>query len=342
MAAVYHARRGAAYNDVGRDAVPEAVWPRMAVMGAGAVGCYFGGMLARAGAPVTLIGRPRHVEAVTRDGLLIERADWQARIAVRATTQAAAARDAAIVLFCVKTLDTEQAARLLAPRLSPGAQVVSLQNGVDNVDRMREAAGIEAIPAVVYVACRISAPGSVTHSGRGDLIIGDVFERGRSAEDRQRDLDGIAAVFARAGVPCRVSGNIQGELWTKMIINCAYNAISALGRARYGRLARHPDTREVMRQVVEEAVAIAGAAGVRLPQINMVETVWKLADAMEGAVSSTAQDLARGNRTEIDSLNGYLVRRAAALGVPAPENQTLHALVKLLEESLTAPSGCSG
>jgi len=146
-------------------------------------------------------------------------------------------------------------------------------------------------------------------------------------------LESLAALFTGAGVPCRVSDNIAGELWTKMIINCAYNAISALGRAKYSRLVANPWTRELMKQVTEEAVAIARASGVRLPEPDMVDAVWKLADTMSGATSSTAQDIARGNRTEIDSLNGYLVRRGAQLGVATPVNQTLHALVKLLEES---------
>jgi 2-dehydropantoate 2-reductase len=237
-----------------------------------------------------------------------------------------AAHDAGIVLFCVKTFDTEGAAKSLGPHLSPGAVVVSLQNGVDNVERMRSAAHLDAVPAVVYVACAMTAPGRVKHSGRGDLIIGDLFGSGR-------DLESVAAVFTNAGVPCRVSDNIAGDLWTKMIINCAYNAISALGRAQYARLVSNLWTRELMKQVTEEAVAIARAAGVRLPEADMVQAVWKLADTMSHASSSTAQDIARGNRTEIDSLNGYLVRRGAQLGVATPVNQTLHALVKLLEES---------
>ncbi len=299
----------------------------IAILGAGAVGCYFGGMLARAGVPVTLIGRARHVDAIERDGLFFDGLHFQQQIRIAATTEIHAARDAAIVLFCVKTLDTEDAAKALSPHLAPGAVIVSLQNGVDNVARIRSAAGVEAVPAVVYVAAAMAAAGRVKHSGRGDLVIGDVWGNHRL----RQSLAGIAALFENAGVPCRVSENVEGELWTKMIINCAYNAISALGRARYGVLARQPETREVMRQVTEEALAVARAAGVRLPDIDMLETVRKIADAMSEATSSMAQDIARGNRTEIDSLNGYLVRRGAELGVPTPANQTLHALVKLLE-----------
>jgi 2-dehydropantoate 2-reductase len=309
-------------------------WPRIAVLGAGAVGCYFGGMLARAGAPVTLIGRPPHVEAITRHGLFFDGLHFQQQIPVSASTQVSAVRDAEIVLFCVKTLDTEEAAKSLAPHLAPGAVVISLQNGVDNVERIRSAAQIDAFAAVVYVAAAMTAPGRVKHSGRGDLILGDLPGRAEEDGHRRRQLESMAALFERAGVPCRVSENVEGELWTKMIINCTYNAVSALGRAQYYRATGNRWTREVMVKVIEEALAVARAAGVRLPDGDMVESVLEISETMANATSSTAQDLARGKRTEIDSLNGYLVRRGAEVGVATPVNQTLHALVKLLEESV--------
>jgi 2-dehydropantoate 2-reductase len=307
--------------------VEQDVWPRIAVMGAGAVGCYFGGMLARAGTPVTLIGRARHVEAIQRDGLLLETLHFRQQIPIAASSDVGAAQDADIVLFCVKAYDTEEAAQALAPHLRSGALVLSLQNGVDNVERVRSAAKIEAIPAVVYVAVATSAPARIRHSGRGDLIIGEL-----PGSVRKHDLPTIAATFERASIPCRVSGNIEADLWTKMIMNCAYNAISALGRSQYGPIVQNPWTRGVMTLVTEEAIAVACAAGVRLPE-GVVEVVLKLADTMSQATSSTAQDIARGSRTEVDSLNGYVVRLGAQLGVATPVNQTLHGLVKLLEES---------
>ncbi len=293
-------------------------WPKIVVLGAGAVGCYFGGMLARAGAPVTLIGRARHVEAIRRDGLFLESLHFQERVAVAAVTEAEAARAAEIVLFCVKTLDTESAALALAPHLASGATVISLQNGVDNADRIRAVTGIEALPCVVYVAASMPAPGHVKHVGRGDLVLG-----GRPD---------MAAMFERAGVPCRLSADLAADLWTKLVMNCAYNAISALCRCNYGQAAVHSLTRALIAEATEEVIAVAVAAGVRLPD-GLVAAAWKLgAEAMPAAVSSTAQDIARGSRTEIDSLNGYVARRGAELGVPAPVNRTLHALVKLLEE----------
>lgn len=302
-------------------------WPRIAVLGAGAVGCYFGGMLARAGAPVTLIGRPQHVEALERDGLWLESLRFQERITVAASVAVEAARDAAVVLFCVKTLDTDEAARSLAPHLAPGTIVLSFQNGVDNVERIRAAGEFEALPAVVYVAAAMTGPGRVKHTGRGDLIVGD--PRG----GRRGELERLAALFVRAGVPCAVSDNIEAELWTKMSMNCAYNAVSALGRSKYGRMAQHPHAREVLRLAVEETAAVARACGVRLSEGELVEAAYRLGEAMSEATSSTAQDIQRGKRTEIDSLNGYVARRGGELGVPTPVNQTLHALVKLLEEA---------
>ncbi|MGH9161918.1 MAG: ketopantoate reductase family protein [Vicinamibacteraceae bacterium] len=308
-------------------------WPRVAVMGAGAVGCYFGGMLARAGAPVTFIGRAAHVEAITANGLLLQTRDFQEMVQASASTDAAAVGGAQMVLFAVKTTDTEAAANALLPHLLNGAVLVCLQNGVDGAERIRGTTRIDAIPATVYVAAEMAAPGVVKHAGRGDLVIGDPSQRGESSNQRRHDIDRIAEIFGRAGVPCRVSASIERDLWTKMVMNCAYNAISALSRTRYARLVADPGTREVMRHAIEETVAVARGLGVAMPD-GMVEAGWKLADSMPNALSSTGQDILRGKRTEIDSLNGHVARRGAELGIPTPVNQTLHALVKLLEEQM--------
>jgi 2-dehydropantoate 2-reductase len=313
--------------------MPEKGWPRVAVVGAGAVGCYFGGMLARAGAPVTLIGRAQRVQAINRDGLFIDSIHFKERISISASTELAAVRDAELVLFSVKTVDTESTATLLAAYLAPETNVVSLQNGVDNAERMDFAAGIQAISAVVYIAAEMSGAGQVKHSGRGDLVIGNPVSNQGASES---ELAEIAEAFKRAGVPCRISQNITLELWTKLIMNCAYNALSALSRARYGRLVDDAGSIEVMKQVVAEGVAVGNVAGVRLSADKLIAAVVELGRVVPEALSSTAQDIARGKFTEIDSLNGFLVRRGAETGVPTPVNQTLHSLVKLLERSAAA------
>jgi 2-dehydropantoate 2-reductase len=304
---------------------------KIAVMGAGAVGCYFGGMLARAGLPVTLVARPPHREAIARDGLTIDsfRFPTPERVRVDTASSAEGVREASMVLFCVKTVDTEVAAREMQPYLAPGAALVSMQNGVDNVERMRAACGIDALAAAVYVAAEMSAPGVVRHSGRGDLVVGRF--PGSRAETAE-----VEACFARAGIACQVVDDIRAPLWTKMFMNCGCNAISALARARYGKMAADEEIREVIRMLVEEAEAVARAEAVPLPEQNFVEAAWRLVSNMTGAFSSTAQDIFRGKKTEIDSLNGYIARRGAARGIPAPVNRTLWALVKLLEESSAA------
>jgi len=304
-------------------------WPRVAVVGAGAVGGYFGGMLARAGAHVTLIGRSSHVDVWKRDGLFLDSIHFQECIAVEASTEISACRDAELVLFSVKSLDTEETARQLARHARSDALVISLQNGVDNVERIRAAAPLDPIAAVVYVASSMSAPGRVTHAGRGDLVIGDL--PGRSGSLRDEAIARVSSWFETAGVPCRVSSHVDVDLWTKLIVNAALNAISAVVQIPYGPIVATPESRETVRQIVNECVAVARADGVSMPDVDFVEMVLRFAEDNGHVYSSTARDLARGTRTEIDALNGLVVRRGAARGVPTPVNQSLVALVKLRE-----------
>jgi 2-dehydropantoate 2-reductase len=300
----------------------------IAVMGAGAVGCYFGAMLARAGVPVRLIGRPALVDAVSRDGLRFEGIDFTGHIPVCATTDPAGVDGAGLVLFSVKSPDTETAAQAIAPHLAPDAVVLALQNGVDNLQRLRAHIANVVVPAVVYVAAEVPAPGVVRHNGRGDLVIGEFgLHRGGDAL-----IANLAAHLSAASIPTRISDNVEGELWWKLILNCAYNAVSALGRSRYGPMMAMPQVRNVMTEAVREIMRLAAAKGVRIAMPDPVEAVLRFGDSMPEAVSSTAQDLRRGRPTEIDYLNGYVVRECDARGLPAPVNRTLHALVKLLEQ----------
>ena len=303
----------------------ESGWPQIAVVGAGAVGGYFGGMLARAGAPVVLIGRPAFVEAVTKNGLLLDTVQFKETVRVAAAADLEAVRGAQVVLLCVKTVDTQATARALAPLLDATPVVVSMQNGVDNAEQIRAASGLDALGAVVYVAASVPQPGRIKHVGRGDLVVGP----------RDRRTEQIAALFERACVPCRISDNIEGELWTKLIWNCALNAVSALGRAKYGQIVASDDARKVVETLVYEVLAVARAANIHPPGLEdpkaALAGAFKIAGQMSGALSSTGQDMLRGKRTEIDSLNGYISRRGAELGVPTPVNHALYTLVKLAE-----------
>lgn len=308
-------------------------WPKTAVVGSGAVGCYFGGMLARAGAPVTLIARAKHVEAFNRDGLRMETTRFRETVPISASTDIAAAADAQLVLFCVKSIDSEPVARSLAPHLTPDALILDLQNGVDNVPRICGQVPNPVVAAVVYVACEMIGAGCVKHHGRGDLVIGAMEAGARHALPTRAQLDVLAALLARAEIPCVISENIEGELWLKFLINCAYNAISALGRSRYARMTAMPESRRIMEDAVREVLALAQACDVSMPEGDLVAKAIALADAMPQQLSSMAQDLDRGKRTEIDDLNGAVVRRGEALGISTPVNRTLYGLVKLLENA---------
>ncbi len=293
---------------------------KVAVMGAGAVGCYFGGMLARAGHEVLLIARPQHVQAIARDGLRMQTTRFDEQVRLAASSEPAAVQGAGLVLFCVKSTDTESAGAAIRPHLRADALVLCLQNGVDNAGRLRGVLPDHAVAAaVVYVATEMAGPGHVRHHGRGDLVI-----------EPATASDAVAQALVAAGVPTEISGNVRGALWAKLILNCAYNAVSAIAQLPYGRTVQGEGVRDVMRDVVAECLAVAQAEGVQVAG-DVHAAVDKLAGSMPAQSSSTAQDLARGKRTEIDYLNGLIVQHGEALGVATPANRVLWALVKLLE-----------
>ena len=291
----------------------------IAVMGAGAVGCYYGGLLARAGHTVTLIARPSHVQAIAAHGLRLQTATSDEHIALNANSDVAALKDAELVLFCVKSSDTESAGAQMKACLRKDATVLSLQNGVDNAQRLQAVLGQDVIATVVYVATAMAGPGHVQHFGRGDLVLG---QHARSEQ--------LAQLLSEAGIPSTVSNNVQGALWTKLIINCTYNAASAITQRPYGELVQQPGMWQLMRSAHDECIAVAHAAGVRLdaPLWPMIENI---ARTMQGQYSSTAQDLQKSKATEIDHLNGFIVRQGQQLGVSTPVNAALQTLVKALQ-----------
>jgi len=307
---------------------PMESWPRVVVVGPGAVGAYFGGMLARAGAPVTMLGRPDksspHLKAMARDGLRLDAVHFQERVPVETATGARTVRDADLVLFCVKTVDTDEAGAQIAPHVGPDCIVADLQNGVDNPERLR-AAGVDPVPAAVYVAAAVEAPGMVKHRARGDLVIGH--------PTRTDDVRRLAGWLERAGIGCVVSDDVEHELWRKLIVNSMGNATSALTNASYGDLAAFEPTWKLAKDVAREAVAVARAAGKEFDLDHVIADSYAICRSVGPATSSTQQDISAGRATEIDSLNGYIARRGAELGVDTPVNQALWALVKLRERA---------
>jgi 2-dehydropantoate 2-reductase len=176
----------------------------------------------------------------------------------------------------------------------------------------------------------MDGPGVVRHTGRGDLMLG-VTRRGARRTGARSRAQEVASMFEAAGVACPLVDDIEQALWRKLVINCAFNAVSALGRARYGRMARDAATRDVMSAAVRETIAVAHANGIALDEEEMLAAVWRTADALATQYSSTAQDILRGKPTEIGMLNGYVTQCGERLGIPTPVNHTLHALVRLRE-----------
>ena len=303
----------------------------VAVVGAGAVGSFFGAMLARAGHRVTLIGRAAHVQAIERDGLRLDMAGRVEVVRLSASVDLATARGADLVLFCVKSTDTDAVANELAPHLDSGALVLSLQNGVENAQTIARLVRQTVVPAVVYVATAMPQPGYVKHYGRGDLVIGAMDAEAARDPLVTRKLQDLVEFFATAQVPVKISDDVMVGLWSKLMVNCAYNAISGLAQATYAQLAAMPSIRELQHAVVREVVTLAAEEHVKLPLEASLEMMERIAVAMPGQLSSTAQDMARRKPTEIDHLNGFVARRGRELGIPTPVNQTLHALVKLVE-----------
>jgi len=198
--------------------------------------------------------------------------------------------------------------------------VLCLQNGVDNADRLRTVLPNHAVAAaVVYVATEMAGPGHVRHHGRGELVIAPA---GKS--------EAVAQALVAAGVATEISDNVRGALWLKLLLNCAYNAVSAIAQRPYGENVQGQGIQDVMRDVVDECLAVAKAEGVIIPG-DVDAAVRRIAESMPSQLSSTAQDLARGKRSEIDYLNGLVVRRGEALWVKTPANRVLWALVKLME-----------
>ncbi|UXU85656.1 ketopantoate reductase family protein [Burkholderia sp. S-53] len=300
---------------------------RFAVLGAGAVGCYFGGMLALHGHDVVFVGRQLHVDAIRDNGLRLQTRAFDKRVPANASTDIDAAKSANVVLVCVKSGDTAEAARKLSRVLAPDATVVSLQNGVDNAALLRAEISQPVICAAVYVASEMARPGHLLHHGRGDLAI-----------EAAPPSELLARVLRAAGIPTRIADDVRATLWQKFILNCAYNAVSAIVQLPLGEMPHRAALSETMRAVVAECIAVAAAEGVHFADspARIVEQIE--ATIPPGQYSSTAQDLARGKRSEIDYLNGAVIRRGLASSIGTPVNQTLCLLVKMLEAKAAARS----
>ena len=299
---------------------------RINILGAGAMGSLFGGLLAEAGREVCLVDIwAEHVAAVNDSGLSIEHEEKTRTIRLRAVTRPREAPAADLVVVFVKSTDTPKAAEVLGPLLSPSGLVLTLQNGMGNADALcarTEAARVLA--GSTSHGATLLGPGRIRHAGRGPTVIGSW------QGNDERPAERVAAIFSQAGIETTVSEDIREVLWNKLLINVGINAITALTGIRNGQLLDLECTRELSRAAVREAMAVARARGVRVRD-DMAEVVFQVAAATGPNRSSMGQDVDHRRRTEIKTINGVIVAESRKLGLAAPVNQTLTALVETLQ-----------
>ncbi len=290
-------------------------------MGAGAVGGYFGALLARAGIETTFVARGAHLDAMRANGLYLKSPQGDFHVAAQAVADPREGGAADLVLFCVKSYDTEGAARALVPALAAATAVLPLQNGVENEAVLGRIVGDgRVLPGVAYVSAAVEGPGVIRHMAEGSLAFG---EADGSASDRAR---GLEALFRRAGIPAVLSDNIWGLKWAKLAWNATFNTLNALVGGTFDRVGADAALLGVGERAMQEIAGVAEAAGVRFPAQAVARGLAWAKQALP-IVTSTLQDLEAGRRLELDALTGAVVRQAAALGVPVPTVATLHALL---------------
>jgi len=297
---------------------------RIAIVGAGGVGGYFGAKLARAGESVVMLARGAHLDAIRRHGLRVRSAvDGEFTAKADAVESFADQAPVDMALFCVKSFDTREAAEALRPVLGRDTGVVSLQNGVDNEEILEDVLGAgRALGGAAFVFSTIESPGVIAHTLLGRIVFGELD--GRVSERATRLRDALAA----AGVPVELSTEVRRVLWEKYLLISAQAGTTALTRAPIGVIRQIPETWRMYRRIVEELAAVARAAGVTLPA-DVVETIIKNASALAPtAFSSLHHDLVHGRRLELEALHGHAVRLGERLGVPTPTVFAVYAALK--------------
>ena len=298
---------------------------RMAVIGAGGTGGYFGGLLARAGEDVTFIARGAHLEALRTRGLTLESMlAGTFTVPVQATDDPSEVGPVDLILFCVKTYDTDAAAESIRPLIRPDTMLLSLQNGIGNEERIARVAGhTSAIGAVAYVSSAIKAPGVVAQtSGPGKIIFGELSGGESARTERLRD------VLQRAGITAEVHPDIRVVLWQKFLFISAFSGVTTVTRLPIGTILADSVTHALFRGTVEEAEAVARASGIDLPADCVEQALATAAAAEPWARGSLYHDLAGGRRLELEGLNGEVVRRGREHGIETPLNFAIYAALR--------------
>ena len=296
------------------------------VVGAGAMGSLFGGLLAESGAEVRLLDVwAEHIRAIREQGLRIEKEGHTRSVHLQGTTDPEAIGRAELVIVFVKSTHTELAAHTAKTLVSPEGSILTLQNGMGNADTLASVVDpAQVMAGTTSHGATMLGPGHIRHAGEGPTVIG-MWSGGALGRARQ-----IADYFTGAGIETTAVEDVRSVVWGKLLVNVGINAVTALTGIKNGQILDLEATRNLSRAAVEEAVAVAKALGVGVRD-DAVEHVLAVAKATAANRSSMGQDVDHGRHTEIDAINGAVVREAAKVGVDTPVNRTLTALVETLQ-----------
>src|SRR5262245_5284757 len=307
---------------------------RVTVMGSGGTGGYFGAPLARAGEDVTFVARGAHLEAIRAKGLTVRsRLVGDFNVPARATADPGEAGAADVILFCVKSYDTESAARQLGRAVGPATVILPVQNGIDSADRIGRIVGPgHVIGGLAGVSSIVAAPGVIEHRAGPDVIQVGELPGGSSARTER-----IADALRRAGIKAQVRPDIRVALWEKFVLICGLSGLTALTRLPIGAVLACAETRALYQQTMEETETVGRAEGVALPD-GVAERTLKFFQAADPAVrGSLYYDLAAGRRLEIETLNGTVVHLGRKRGVPTPANFAIYAALKPYADGALSP-----
>lgn len=302
---------------------------RIAVMGSGAVGGYFGAKLAAAGNQVAFIARGQHLAALQLHGLKVKSPNGDLEIHQAQFTDAPEqVGHVDLLLFCVKSYDTEAAAHTIKPMVSDRSQILSLQNGIDNPDKLARVYGeSKVLPAVVYVGAQLSAPGVIVHSNGGRIILGQMD--GAVADQTKM----LAQTLVAAGIPCEANAEIRQVQWSKLLWNAPFCAISCLTRANTKEIVESESLTQLALDGMTEVQAAARTQGIDLPR-RLFDEVLSFSRGLGEFKPSMLQDLETNKPLEYQAFNGIVVKLLEANGQPAPINQTFFATLKFLDQRI--------
>ena len=302
---------------------------KIAIVGPGAVGCLLTSFLSKGNNEVWLLDKDaERASKINKNGISIEGVSGEWNIKGKATIDAKDIGSAGLVIIAVKSYDTKEAISASKPLISNDTSVLTLQNGLGNVEIISEAVGQEkVIGGVTNLGATLLETGKVRHAGKGETIIGRIDGK-IPVQMRQ-----IREIFNACGLETKISKDIKGILWSKLIINVGINALTAITRLHNGRLIEFEGTRKILREAVTEAVRISKRKRIKLIYDDPLAKVEAVCEATSENISSMLQDILRKKRTEIDFINGVIVRLGQELGIPVPANLTLVDLVKTIEAS---------